>query len=144
VGQIDKIACIVQGIVDKVEAGNPVQYNIIKGNEEEKTEGEPEPEPESCVDNMSPEPEQMSMLVFDNKHLLSDGAVATYQPIFLQHEKDRLKKKAEIESPLFKIEYITRSTLIKPQFSNPDDSDYDEDDFPPIVHETNPGMKPKF
>ena len=146
---IDKVVFIVQGIVANVEVGNPVQYNIIMGNEEEeKTEGEPEPEPESCVDNMAPEPEQMSMLVFDNKHLLSNGAVATYQPIFLQHEKDRLKKKTESESPLFKIEYVSRSTLIENQFPNRDDSDFDEDYFPPIVKELgggfHPGLKPKF
>ncbi len=101
----------------------------------------PEPESESCVDTMSPEPQQMSMLVYDNKHLLSDGAVATYQHLFLQHEQDRIKKMEELQAPLFKIEYIKTTEVVK-NLKKPD-SESDED----VVHEiseTDPGIKPTF
>ena len=102
------------------------------------------PEPESCVDNLEPEPRQMSALVFDNKHLLSDGTVNTYQPIFLRHEQDRIKKMKELKAPLYKIEFIKTTTVAKIR-PRPRDSDCDtDDDEVPIVAETTGGIKPDF
>jgi hypothetical protein len=118
--------------------------NNTENTENVEANTEPESEPESCVDNLEPEPRQMSALVYDNKHLLSDGAVNTYQTIFLQHENEHARKMEELKAPLFKVEYIKTITIAKNR-PRPRDSDCDTDeDDVPIVAETNPGIKPDF